>query len=108
MIEVLAKIWRPKVVSWYRIPEYYGEDIDSILDYGQYGNCLYRTNLSWDEGVNRDNIIIFDDKLHSTELMKHLKFGENVDLHTRGVITSIIEKYWDCFVKEGTKRTILG
>ena len=55
MIEVPAKIWRPKVVSRYRIPEYYGEDIDSILDYSQYGKCLYRTKLSWDEGATRDD-----------------------------------------------------
>ena len=39
--------------------------------------------------------------------MKDLKFGENVDLHTRGLVTFIIEKYWDCFVKEEAKRTIL-
>ena len=45
LIEIPAKIWRPKAVSCYRILEYYGEDIDIILDYGQYGNCLYRTKL---------------------------------------------------------------
>ena len=91
MIEVPAKIWRPKVVSRYRIPEYYGEDIDSILDYGQYGKCLYRTKLSWDEGATRDDKIIFDDELHSAELKKDLTFGENVDLHTRGIVTAIIK-----------------
>ena len=91
LIEVPATIWRPKVINRDCIPEYYGEDIDSILDYGQYGNYLYGTNVSWDEGVTRDDIIAFDDKLNSTELMKGLKFGGTVDLHTRGVVTSIIK-----------------
>ena len=85
MIEVPAKIWRPKVVSRYCIPEYYGKDIDSILYYGQYGNCLYHTNLSWDEGTTCDDRILFDDELNSTELNKDLKSGEKVDLHNRGL-----------------------
>ena len=46
--------------------------------------------------------------MHSAELEKDLKFGDNVDLHTREVVTSIINKYWDCFIKIGAKRTILG
>ena len=40
--------------------------------------------------------------------MKGLKVGENVNLNTRGFVTSIIKKYWDFFVKEGAKQTILG
>ena len=45
MIEVPAKIWRPKVVSKYTTPEYYSDDLDSILDYAQYGNCVYTSKL---------------------------------------------------------------
>lgn len=45
MIEVPAKIWRPKVISRYTVPDYEGEDIDDILDYKQYGRCVYKTKL---------------------------------------------------------------
>ena len=37
-----------------------------------------------------------------------MTFGENVNLHARGVVTVIIKKHRDCFVKVGAKRTILG
>ena len=55
IIEVPAKIWRYKVISRYRIPKYYGEDIDSILEYGQYGKCVYYRKLTWDEGAPQDD-----------------------------------------------------
>ena len=67
-IEVPAKIWRPKVVSKYTTPEYYGADIDNILDYAQFGNCVYRSNLTWENNSERTDIIIY---------MKSLNIGKN-------------------------------
>ena len=31
-----------------------------------------------------------------------------MDKETRAAVTSIITEFWDCFVKEGAKHTILG
>ena len=42
MIEVPAKNWRPKVVSKYTTPNLDDKDINDLLDYGQYGNCVYK------------------------------------------------------------------
>ena len=70
MIEVPAKIWRPKVVSRYTVPEYHGDDVNGILDYGQFGKCLYKNNLSWSDDSGREDIISFDCQVHN--LLDHI------------------------------------
>ena len=102
------KIWRPKVLSKYTVPEYSDIDVDNILDYSQFGNCVYRPLLTWDNNNDRDDIIIFDDTQHSTEITNDLKLHESLDDNTRAAITRIVKEYWDCFAKSGAKRTILG
>ena len=72
MIEVPAKIWRPKVVSRYTVHDYVGKDINDILDYKQYGRCVYKTTLKWSDNSDRTDIILFNDKVHSAELNKDL------------------------------------
>ena len=108
MIEVSAKIWRTKVVSKYKTPNLGNTYVDKILDYGQYGKCLYKPKLDWNDGSKRHDIIIYDANNHVDDLTKDLKFDISVDKETRAAVTSIITEFWDCFVKEGAKRTILG
>ena len=108
MVEVPAKIWRPKVVSRYTTPEYHGDDVDGILDYGQFGKCVYKGNLSRTDDSGREDIIFFDCHAHNAELQKGLRFDDSIDDNTRRVIVNIIKKYWDCFVQDGTHRPILG
>ena len=108
MIEVPAKIWRPKVVSKYTTPEYYSDDLDSILDYAQYGNCVYKNNLVWADNSDRTDIIKYNDKEHWAELKKDLRMDESIDDATQSSIIKIIQQFWDCFIKIGAKRTILG
>ena len=62
MIEVPAKNWRPKVISRYTIPDYEGKDINDILDYKQYGRCVYRNKLEWLDTSSRTDVIIFNFK----------------------------------------------
>ena len=49
MIEVPAKIWRPKVVSKYTTPNLNNTDINDILDYGKYSKCMYKPKLDCSE-----------------------------------------------------------
>jgi len=105
---VPPKIWRPKVPSKYTVPEYVDDDIDNILDYSQYGNCVYRPKLNWIDKNTRDDIIHYKDELHYEELVSNLRFDESVDEKDRTAVTKIIKDYWDCFTKSGAKRTILG
>ena len=70
MMEVLAKIWRPKVVSKYNTPNLDDKDVNDILDYGQYGKCLYKPKLDWNDDSKRHDIIIYDENSHVGELTK--------------------------------------
>ena len=108
MIEVPAKIWGPKVISKYTSPEYYSNNIDNILDYAQFGNCVYRNNLAWADNSGRSDIIKYNDKEHWEELNIDLQFDDTIDATTQSCIIDIIKKFWDCFVNVGAKRTILG
>ena len=108
MIEVPAKVWRPKVISRYRTPDFLEDDIGDILDYSQYGNCFYRHNLSWIDKSSRQDIIIFDRDLHQAELDKDLSIDNSIGTDIKTSITTIIKEYRDCFVKIGAARPILG
>ena len=83
MIEVPAKIWRPKVISRYTDPDYEGEDIDYILDYKQYGQCVYRNKLEWSDTSSRTDVIQFNEITNSTELEKDLRFDKDLDQETK-------------------------
>ena len=108
MIEVPPKIWRPKMISQYTTPEDYGDEVDGILDYSQYGKCVYRNKMTWNNDIKRNDIILYNCTLHGAELDKDLKFDESIDEATKQQIITIVKKYWDCFVKEGAKRPILS
>ena len=56
----------------------------------------------------RQDLIKFDAKDHNEELEKNLKIGEHVKPQLRQRIIDLIQTYWDCFCKEGARRTILG
>jgi len=64
MIEVPAKVWRPKVICRYRTPDFLEDDTDGILDYSQYRSCFYRHNLSWIDKSSQQDIIVTCIKLN--------------------------------------------
>lgn len=68
MIEVPTKIQLPKVVNKYITPKLEDQSIDDLMDYGQYGNCLYKPKLEWSDDSQRQDIIHFNDTLPSIEL----------------------------------------
>ena len=93
MIEVPSKIWRPKFVSKYTTPKLEDESVDDLLDYGQYGSCVYKPKLGWSTGDLRPDFIDFDCILHSKELNKDLSFDPSVDAATRTSITDSIHDF---------------
>ena len=107
MIEVPAKNWPPKVVSKYTTPNLDNKDIDDILYYGQYGKCVYKPSLDWNDDSTRVDIITYNKAIHAVELTNDLQFGDSVDKITCAAITDMITEYWDWFIKEGAKRTVL-
>ena len=106
IIEVPPKIWRPKVESRYRMPEYASDINDGAWDFSNYGKSVYRPKLDWQD-KQRNDIIDFEES-YQAELDKDLRMGTGVDDATKQEIMSLIKKYWDCFCKEGAKRTIIG
>ena len=40
MIEVIAKIWRPKMINKYTAKNLEDDDVEDLLDYGHYGKCV--------------------------------------------------------------------
>ena len=76
--------------------------ITQLLD-----NCVFCPDLSCKD-AERNYLINFINDCDTSELEKILKIGKNVDDPTRNNIIQIIQKYWDCFCKEGACQTILG
>ena len=78
-------------MSKYTTPDLHDDDVDDILNYGQYGKCMYKTKLIWSDDSFRTDIICYDDATHASELKCDLKFDESVDVDTRLAVTSIIQ-----------------
>ena len=76
------------------MPEYATDVDDSMFNYSDYGNCVLRTSLKW-EDIPHDDIIDFNQDDDISELTKDLKVGSMVR------IIDIIKTYWDCFCKYG-------
>ena len=79
MIEVPAKIWRLKVISKYTTPNLDNKDIDDILDYGQYGKCVYKTDFDWSDDFKSVDIITYNKAIRDAKLEKDLNSDESVD-----------------------------
>jgi len=68
---------------------------------------VFEPNLSW-EDRQRDDIIYYNEEKPSKDLMDNLKIGKEASQEARNAIVSVLKDHWDCFAKEGVRRTILG
>ena len=91
MIEVPAKIWRPKVVSKYITPESYSDGVDSILGYAQYGNFVYKNNLTWHDDSSCTDIMKYSKGSDCAGLKKDLRFDNPITATTHSAISSIVK-----------------
>ena len=64
--------------------------------------------MAWSDNLNHIDIIFFNDEIHSKELNKDLKLDKDLDPVTGLAMKTIIKQYWDYFITEGAKQTILG
>ena len=109
MIETPPKIWRPKIKSKYIPVDSLSDVDDGLFDYTHYGKCVFRPGSSKTQAPPpRQDLIPFDPTKDKEELDKHFKIGEHVSATNKQRVLTLIKRYWDCFCKEGAKRTILG
>ena len=78
-------------MSSYTTPKYHGNDVDGILEYSQYVNYLYHTDIVRSNNSGRDDIIIFGCATHTTKLIKVLRFEPTLDPATRASIVDVIK-----------------
>ena len=65
------------------------------------------SDLFW-EDTKQNELIEFMDDSETAKLEKNMKIGNDFDDPTRNDIIQIIQKYWDCFWKEGASRKKIG
>ena len=107
MIDTPKMIWKPKVKNRY-IPLDYSNDIDDgLFYYTHYGKAAFKPKLDW-KAHTRNDIITYNNAEDCYEFTKGLKIGDTEFAESRERLISIIKKYWDCFCKKFTCRTILG
>ena len=58
------------MISKYTMSDYPDDRIDDILDYAQYGKCVYKPILNWDKGHERNDLILYDEYVHAEEVAK--------------------------------------
>ena len=99
------KIYRPKLPSTYVEPDLAPDVLDGMeLLYKDHGKSFRKKKTPLPP---RDDIIIFDPKLHQETLEQNLKWGDCPQLHRPKILT-LIRKYWDVFTPEGLWRHIRG
>ena len=104
-ITMPPKIYRPQLPSTYVEPDLAPDVLDGMeLLYKDHGKSFRKKKTPLPP---RDDIIIFDPKLHQETLEHNLKWGDCPQLH-RPKILALIRKYWDVFTPEGLRQTIRG
>ena len=104
-ISMPPKIYRPHLPSTYIEPDLAPDVLDGMeLLYKDHGKSLRKQKQTLPP---RDDIIIFDHKIHQEVLEKNLKWGD-CPTEYRPRILSLIKKYWDVFAPEGLRRHIRG
>ena len=84
------------------------DDIEEgTFDYQQYGKTVYRNKDAWKD-IKREDYIFYEHKKHESEFKDNIRIGMGVAHGHKAIITGIVQKYWDCFCKEGAKRPILN
>ena len=78
-----------------------------MFDFQQCGKAVNRPKKSWEEGGHKKLTTINYEK-HNKELQKHIKFNSRVIPEIKEQLSAIVNKYWDCFCKEGAKIIIMG
>ena len=72
MIEVPPKVWTPKIVNQFWVPQY--DDVDEgVFDHTPYGNCVLRPAPKWTPPDCND-VLYFDPSKDETELIRDLHF----------------------------------
>ena len=104
-VEVDKVPYRPKLPSLYTEPEYFLED-DEYLDIAckGAGKALLRSKQT---PPPRTDIIVYNTLTHKHEFDSEIRWRQ-CPQRNRQHITSLIQKYWDAFAREGLKRTLLG
>ena len=67
-----------------------------MFNYSDYGNCVFRTSLKW-ENTSRDDIIDLKKDDDIVEPTKGIKIGSMVNSNIQNQIIDIIKPYWDLF-----------
>ena len=75
------------------MPEYNTNINDGMFLYSDYGNCVFRTSLKW-ENTPRDDIIDFKKDDDISEFMKGLNIGSMLDSSIQYRVIEIIKTYW--------------
>ena len=74
------------------VPLDYSDDIDEgIFNYTIIGNTVFRPKARWSDR-DRKGIITYDHSKNNEELVKGLKIGKSVDLHTTCAIKNLVIK----------------
>ena len=93
LIEVPAKIWRPKVVNKYTTPHLEDDNVDDILDYDQYGKGVYKPQMDWSNDNTHKDIIIYNESDHVNKLHNDLRVDDTIGPNTKVKIINIIKEY---------------
>ena len=77
------------------IPPDYNTDIDDgIFDYTNYGNCFFKRTPERFKHHTRSDIILFDNKIHSSELHNNVNIGTLANSDMKQSVLQLIQNNW--------------
>ena len=68
---------------------------------------MFKITIDW-TNHKRTDMITYSEEIDRSKLGKNLNINPNVTQEIRERIISHIKQYWDCFAKQGWRRTIVG
>ena len=106
IINIPAKIWRPKPKDRFLHIDYATEYDDSVFIFEKFGRAITHPFTGISIPIRKD-IRTWNQTLDNPELLKNLNIGTSVNPTTAQQIAHLIQKYWDCFYADGVKLPVL-
>jgi hypothetical protein len=107
VIEVPAKLWRPKPTDKYK-PMDYADDVDgNVFVFERFGKSMRRQKNPFVQTRDIQDIQVWDALRDQAEFDENFKIDPNIDEDIRTSVTDIIQTYWDCFYSAGVRKPTL-
>ena len=105
VIDIPRKVSRPKIKTIFHPEPSYSDVDEGHFVCPALGNTVLR-QTDWKPGI-RNDIVRYSEEVDG-QLLRSVKFEDDLDVSVKGTIQTLIKEFWDVFTPVGLRNPMLG